>query len=404
MMISRRTVLRAGAVSAAALAFGSRAAFAANAVGVTDAEIKIGQTMPYSGPASAYAVIGKAEAAYFKMINEAGGVNGRKLNLISLDDGYSPPKTVEQTRRLVEQEQVAFIFNSLGTSQNAAIRPYLTENKVPQLFVASGAAMWNDPKNFPWTIGFQPNYQTEASIFGKHILATKPDAKIGVLYQNDAFGKDYLTGVKAGLGAGHAGMVIKEVSYETSEPTVDSQIVTLQGSGADVLVIAATPKFAAQAIRKTFDIGWTPVRYVTDVSLSVASVMKPAGVEKAKGVITANYGKDPTDARWKDDAGFKEYAAFVAKYMSPTDLGDSNVLYGFGAAATMVQVLKQCANDLSRENIMRQAANLKDFELPTLLPGVKINTSPDNFTPIRQEQLCTFNGESWILFGDLLQG
>jgi branched-chain amino acid transport system substrate-binding protein len=403
-MISRRTLLRAGAVSAAALASGSKVAFAADTVGVTDAEIKIGQTMPYSGPASAYAVIGKAEVAYFKMINEAGGVNGRKLNLISLDDGYSPPKTVEQTRRLVEQEQVAFIFNSLGTSQNAAIRPYLTENKIPQVFVASGAAMWNDPKNFPWTMGFQPNYQTEASIFGKHILATKPDAKIGVLYQNDAFGKDYLTGVRAGLGADHAGMVIKEASYETSEPTVDSQIVTLQGSGADVFVIAATPKFAAQAIRKTFDIGWTPVRYVTDVSLSVASVMKPAGVEKAKGVITANYGKDPTDARWKDDAGFKQYSAFVAKYMSPADLGDSNVLYGFGAAATMVQVLKQCANDLSRENIMRQAANLKDFELPTLLPGIKINTSPDNFTPIRQEQLCTFNGESWILFGELLQG
>ena len=403
-MISRRTVLKAGAVSAAALASGARAAFAANAPGITDAEIKIGQTMPYSGPASAYGVIGKAEVAYFKMINEAGGVNGRKLNLISLDDGYSPPKTVEQTRRLVEQEEVAFIFNSLGTSQNAAIRPYLTENKVPQLFVASGAAMWNDPKNFPWTIGFQPNYQTEAAIFGKHILATKPDAKIGVLYQNDAFGKDYLIGLKAGLGADKAGLVIKEASYEVSEPTVDSQIVSLQDSGADTLLIAATPKFAAQAIRKTFDIGWTPVRYMTDVSLSVASVMKPAGLEKSKGVITANYGKDPTDARWKDDSGFKEYAAFVAKYMSPGDLIDSNVVYGFGVAATMVQVLKQCENNLSRENIMKQAANIKDLQLPMLLPGAKINTSPDNFSPIRQMQLESFNGESWSAFGDLLQG
>ncbi|WP_158813941.1 ABC transporter substrate-binding protein [Methylocapsa sp. S129] len=403
-MISRRTLLQAGAVSAAALASGLRPARAANAVGVTEAEIKIGQTMPYSGPASAYGVIGKADVAYFKMINEAGGINGRKLNLISLDDGYSPPKTVEQTRRLVEQEQVAFIFNSLGTPSNAAIRPYLTENKVPQLFVATGAAMWNDPKNFPWTIGWQPNYQTEASIFGKHIVATKPGAKIGVLYQNDAFGKDYLTGLKAGLGADHAGLIIKEASYEVSEPTVDSQIVSLQDSGADVLLIAATPKFAAQAIRKTFDIGWTPVRYMTDVSLSIASVMKPAGLEKSKGVITANYGKDPTDARWKDDEGYKGWAAFVAKYLTPADLIDSNAIYGYGVAATMVQVLKQCENDLSRENIMRQAANIKDLELPMLLPGVKINTSPDNFAPIRQEQLESFNGESWSAFGDLLQG
>jgi branched-chain amino acid transport system substrate-binding protein len=338
------------------------------------------------------------------MINEMGGINGRKLNLISLDDGYSPPKAVEQIRRLVEQEQVAFIFNSLGTPSNFAIRPYLTENKVPQLFVATGAAMWNDPKNFPWTIGWQPNYQTESSIFGKHIVATKPSAKIGVLYQNDAFGKDYLIGLKAGLGADHAGLVIKEASYEVAEPTVDSQIVSLQDSGADVFLIAATPKFAAQAIRKTFDIGWTPVRYLTDVSLSIASVMKPAGLEKSKGVITANYGKDPTDARWKDDAGFKGWAAFVAKYLSPGDLIDSNAVYGYGVAATMVQVLKQCENDLSRENIMRQAANVKDLELPMLLPGVKINTSPDNFAPIRQEQLETFNGESWSAFGELLQG
>jgi branched-chain amino acid transport system substrate-binding protein len=403
-MISRRHLLQACAVSAAALASGLRPARAANAPGITDTEIKIGQTMPYSGPASAYGVIGKADAAYFKMINEAGGINGRKLNLLSLDDGYSPPKTVEQIRRLVEQEQVAFIFNSLGTPSNYAIRPYLTENKVPQLFVATGAAMWNDPQHFPWTIGWQPNYQTEASIFGKHIALTKPDAKIGVLFQNDAFGKDYLTGLKAGLGADKAGLVIKEASYEVSEPTVDSQIVSLQYSGADVLLIAATPKFAAQAIRKTFDIGWTPVRYMTDVSQSIASVMKPAGFEKSKGVISAVYGKDPTDARWKDDPGFKDFAAFIAKYMTPTDLTDANAVYGFGAAATMVQVLKQCGNDLSRENIMKQAGNIKDLELPMTLPGIKINTSPDNFSPIRQMQLATFNGENWSVFGDLLQG
>jgi branched-chain amino acid transport system substrate-binding protein len=377
---------------------------AANAPGITDTEIKIGQTMPYSGPASAYGVIGKADVAYFKMINEAGGINGRKINLISLDDGYSPPKAVEQIRRLVEQEQVAFIFNSLGTPSNYAIRPYLTENKVPQLFVATGAAMWSDPHHFPWTIGWQPNYQTEAHIFGKNIIATTPNAKIGVLYQNDAFGKDYLIGVKDGLGADHAGMIVKEASYEVSEPTVDSQIVSLQDSGADTLLIAATPKFAAQAIRKTFDIGWTPVRYLTDVSQSIAAVMKPAGVEKSKGVISAVYGKDPTDARWKDDAGFKEYAAFIAKYMTPGDLIDANAVYGFDVSATMVQVLKQCGNDLSRENIMKQAANIKDLDLPMALPGSKINTSPDNFSPIRQMQLATFDGESWRPFGDLLQG
>ena len=402
-MITRRTFLQSSA-AAAAFAASASSARADNAPGVTDTEIKIGQTMPYSGPASAYGVIGRTEAAYFKMINDQGGVNGRKINFISLDDAYSPPKTVEQIRRLVEQEQVAFIFNSLGTPPNAAIRQYLNDNKVPQLFVATGAAMFSDPAHFPWTMGWQPNYQTEAKIFGKHILKTKPDAKIAVLYQNDGFGKDYLLGLKDGLGADHAGMVIKEASYETSEPTVDSQIVTLQGSGADVLLIAATPKFAAQAIRKTFDIGWTPVRYMTDVSQSIATVMKPAGLEKSKGVITAIYGKDPTDGRWKDDPGFKEYAAFIGKYMTPADLTDSNAVYGFGVAATMVQVLKQCGDDLSRENIMKQAANIKDLELPMTLPGAKINTSPDNFSPIRQMQLATFNGESWAAYGDLLQG
>jgi branched-chain amino acid transport system substrate-binding protein len=401
-MITRRTFLQSSA-AAAAFAASASSARADNAPGVTDTEIKIGQTMPYSGPASAYGVIGRAEAAYFKMINEKGGVNGRKINFISLDDAYSPPKTVEQIRRLVEQEQVAFIFNSLGTPPNAAIRQYLNDNKVPQLFVATGAAMFSDPAHFPWTMGWQPNYQTEAKIFGKHILKTKPDAKIAVLYQNDGFGKDYLIGLKDGLGADHAGMVIKEASYETSEPTVDSQIVTLQGSGADVLLIAATPKFAAQAIRKTFDVGWTPVRYMTDVSQSIASVMKPAGLDKSKGVITGVYGKDPTDARWKDDPGFKEYAAFIDKYMTPKDLIDFSAVYGFGLGATMIQVLKQCGSDLSRANIMKQAASLKDLELPMLLPGITINTSPDNFSPIRQEALASFNGESWEQFGELYQ-
>ena len=401
-MFTRRSFLQSSA-AAAAFAASVSSARAENAPGVTDTEIKIGQTMPYSGPASAYGVIGRAETAYFKMINEQGGINGRKINLISLDDGYSPPKTVEQVRRLVEQEQVAFLFNTLGTPSNLAIRQYCNDNKVPQLFVATGAATFSDPKQFPWTMGWQPNYQTEANIFAQHILQTKPAAKIGLLYQNDGFGKDYLIGLKDGLGANHSGMVIKEASYETSEPTVDSQVVTLQGSGADVFLLAATPKFAAQAIRKAFDIGWSPARYVTDVSQSIASVMKPAGLDKSKGVITAVYGKDPTDARWKDDPGFKQYAAFIAKYMSPKDLIDSNAVFGFGAAATMIQVLKQCGNDLSRENVMKQAANLKDLELPMSLPGIKINTSPDNFSPIRQEALASFNGESWEQFGELFQ-
>ena len=401
-MLTRRSFLQSSA-AAAAFAASAGAARADNAPGVTDTEIKIGQTMPYSGPASAYGVIGRAETAYFKMLNEQGGVNGRKINLISLDDGYSPPKTVEQVRRLVEEEKVAFLFNTLGTPPNLAIRPYCNENKVPQLFVATGAATFSDPKQFHWTMGWQPNYQTEAKIFAQHILKTKPDAKIGILYQNDDFGKDYLIGLKEGLGSDHAGMVIKEVSYEVSEPTVNSQIVTLQGSGADVFLIAATPKFAAQAIRKTYDLGWKPVRYMTDVSQSISSVMKPAGVEKSKGVITAVYGKDPTDARWKNDAGFKEYSAFVEKYMSPKDLIDSNAVYGFGVAATMVQVLKQCGNDLSRENVMKQAANLKDLELPMSLPGIKINTSPDNYSPIRQEALASFNGDSWEQISELFQ-
>jgi len=401
-MTTRRTFLQSSAAAAAGLATSAWPARADNAPGITDTEIKIGQTMPYSGPASAYGQIGKTEAAYFRMINDMGGVNGRKLNLISLDDGYSPPRTVEQVRRLVEQEQVAFLFNTLGTPPNAAIRQYLNDNKVPQLYVATGAAMWGDPTHFPWTIGFQPNYQTEAAIFAKHILATKPDAKIGALYQNDGFGKDYLIGLKAGLGADHSGMVVKEASYETSEPTVESQVVTLQGSGADVFFIAATPKFAAQAIRKSYDIGWNAARYMTDVSLSVAAVMKPAGLEKSKGVITAIYYKDATDPRWADDPGFKQFAAFVAKYMSPSDMADSNTTYGSLASATMVQALKQCGNDLSRANIMKQAANIKDLELPMLLPGVKINTSPENFYPIRQMQLASFDGASWKLFGDLI--
>ncbi len=400
-MITRRSLLQSGA-AAIALAAGPRAA-RADTPGVTDTEIKIGQTMPYSGPASAYGVIGRTEAAYFKMINDQGGVNGRKINLISLDDGYSPPKTVEQVRRLVEDEKVAFLFNTLGTAPNLAIRQYLNDNKIPQLFVSTGASVFADPTHFYWTIGYNPNYQTEAKIYGKHILATKPDGKIGVLYQNDGFGKDYLIGLKDALGD-KSGMIVKEASYETSEPTVNSQVVTLQGSGADILIIAATPKFAAQAIRKSYDLGWTGVRYLSNVSPSIATVLKPAGLEKSKGLICAYYGKDPTDAKWKDDPGMKEWAAFCDKYLSHSEFVDANAAYAFSAAGTMLQTIKQCGADLSRDNVMKQAANIKDLQLPLLLPGMRINTSPTNYSPIRQMQLATFDGQSWQLFGELLMG
>jgi branched-chain amino acid transport system substrate-binding protein len=401
-MITRRTFLQSSA-AAAAFAASAGSARADNAPGITDTEIKIGQTMPYSGPASAYGVIGRTEAAYFKMINDQGGINGRKINLISLDDAYSPPKTVEQVRRLVEDEKVAFTFQTLGTAPNLAIRQYLNDNKVPQLFVSTGAAVFADPQHFPWTIGYNPNYQTEAHIYGKDILKTKPDGKIAVLYQNDGFGKDYLIGLKAELGD-HAGMIVKEASYETSEPTVDSQVVTLQGSGADIFIIGATPKFAAQAIRKSSDLGWDATRYLSNVSPSIATVLKPAGLEKSKGVITAYYGKDPTDARWKDAPDLKAWQAFCDKYMSQKEFVDANATYAFSAASTMVQVLKQCGNDLSRDNVMKQAANVRDFEPPMVLPGMRINTSPTNFSPIRQMQLAKFDGQSWQLFGDLLMG
>jgi branched-chain amino acid transport system substrate-binding protein len=403
-MISRRRLLQTTAASAATLATRSLPAWAANAPGVTDKEIKIGQTMPYSGPASAYGAIGKAELAYFKKVNDEGGINGRMINLLSLDDGYSPPKTVEQIRRLVEQDGVAFIFQSLGTPSNSAIQKYLNDRKVPQLFVATGATKWNDPKHFPWTMGWQPNYQTEAHIYAKYLLAEKPGAKIGILYQNDDYGKDYVIGLKDGLGDKAKTMIVKEESYETSDPTIDSQIVSLQASGADTFLNATTPKFAAQAIRKSYDIGWKPLHFLNNVSISVSSVLTPAGLEKSAGVITADYRKDPTDPRWKDDAGYKQWLEFMKKYMPDADLADNDHPYGMMAAMTLVQVLKQCGNDVSRENIMKEAANLHDLEMPMLLPGIKINTSPDNFAPIKQMQLQHFDGKSWELFGDVLSG
>ena len=402
-MVSRRLFLQSSAVAISGFAtLRVTKARAENAPGVTDTEIKIGQTMPYSGPASAFGVLGRAEAAYFRFINEAGGINGRKINLISLDDGYSPPKTVEQTRRLVEQERVAFIFGSLGTAPNAAIRPYLTDNNVPQLLISSSASMFADSKHFPWTTPNAVSYQTEAHIFVKHILAANPGAKIGLLYQNDGYGKDYQTGVRETLGSTRAEMLIKEVSYEVLEPTVDSQIITLQGAGVDTLVIAALAKPGSQAIRKAYDIGWTPLRYVSYPANSIATVLRPAGLERSKGLISSAALKDPSDPRWKDDPGYKEWEAFAAKYMSPADLADVNAIAGWGIAQMLVRVLQQCGDDLSRENIMRQATNLKDFVTPMLLPGIKINTSPDNYFPIRQLQMVRFNGVNWELFGDVM--
>ena len=403
-MVSRRLFLQSCAAAAVAAASPVRNAWAANAPGVTDTEIKIGQTFPYSGPASGYGAIARAEAAYFKMINEKGGVNGRKLNLISLDDGYSPAKTVEQTRRLIEQEGVAFTFQSFGGFTNLAVRTYLNANKAPQLFVSAGADQIDDPDHFPWTIGFNPATSTEGRIYTKHILATKADAKIGVLYQNDQLGKTFLAGVRDALGDQHAGMLVKEVSYEVAEPTVDSQVVTLQGAGVDALIIAATSKPAAQAIRKVYDLGWTPERYLFFGAASIAGTLKPAGLEKSKGLITAGYLKDPTVPTWQDDPGFKEWAAFATKYMSPADVREGTAVYGFTTAATMVHVLEQCGDDLSRENILRQALMIKDLELPMLSPGIKINTAPDNYFLIRQLQLARFNGEMWEPFGELISG
>ena len=371
--------------------------------GASDTEIKIGQTMPYSGPASAYGTVGRAEAAYFQMINEQGGVNGRRLALISLDDGYSPPRTVEQIRRLVEEDGVLFIFQSLGTPTNTAIQKYLNARRVPQLFVATGATKWGDPQNFPWTMGWQPSYQSEGRIYAKYVLQHRPNAKIGVLYQNDDYGKDYVKGLKDGLGS-RASLIVKEVSYEVTDPSVDSQIVTLQASGVDTFYLVATPKFAAQAIRKSYDIGWRPLGLLNNVSTSVAAVLEPAGLEKSIGLITALYVKDPTDPQWQKDKSFRDWVEWMKKYYPQGDLTDIYNVLGYSVGQTLVQVLKQCGDDLTRENVMRQAANLKDFELPMLLPGIRINTGANDFYPIEQMQLARFDGKRWVLFGEVITG
>ncbi len=388
---------------AAALALAAPAAAQKNyGPGVTDTEIKIGQTMPYSGPASAYGTIGKAEAAYFAMINEQGGVNGRKINLVSLDDSYSPPKAVEQTRKLVEQEGVLFDFGPLGTPTNTAIQKYLNDRKVPQLFVATGATKWGDPEHFPWTIGWQPTYQTEGHIFAKYLLQERPNAKIAILYQNDDYGKDYVKGLKDGLGSKAANMIVTEATYETSDPTIDSQIIQLQASGADAFYNVTTPKFAAQAIRKTYDIGWKPLQLLNSVSASVSAVLQPAGVEKSIGVISLLYFKDPTDPQWHNDKGYLDWLAWMKKYYPDGNLEDGFNVYGYNVAQGLVQVLKQCGDQLTRENIMKQAASL-NLQLPMLLPGVKVSTGPTQFFPIREMQLARFDGKIWQLFGKVIE-
>ncbi len=371
--------------------------------GATDTEIKIGNIMPYSGPASSYATIGKTEAAYFRMINEQGGINGRKINFISYDDGYSPPKTVEQARKLVESDEVLFIMNPLGTPGNSAIQKYMNQKKVPQLFVSTGAAKWADPQNFPWTMGWQPSYQGEARVYAKYILQNYPGKTIGILFQNDDFGKDYLIGIKEGLGDKAGSLIISEVPYEVTSPTVDSQIVQIKSANPDIFLNIATPKFAAQAIKKVAEIGWKPLQIVTNVSASVGSVMKPAGYDNAQGVLSAAYMKDPKDPTWNDDAAMKTWRAFMDKYYPEGDKEDGATVFGYGVAQGIVQVLKQCGDNLSRENIMKQAANL-DFEIGIYLPGTRIKTSPTDFSPLEQLQMMRFKGESWELFGPLMSG
>jgi branched-chain amino acid transport system substrate-binding protein len=402
--MKRRDLLAAGtALLSSPLGAPFISARAADTPGVTATEIRIGHTIAYSGPASGYGVIGKAEAAFWNMVNEQGGVAGRKINFISLDDGYSPPKTVEQVRRLVEQDQVALLFNTLGTPTNSAIQRYVNQKKVPHLFISTGADKWGDYEHFPWTMGFQPSYRTEAQIYTKFILQQNPNAKIAILYQNDDFGKDYPAGVKDILGDRFDKMTVT-ASYETTDATIDSQITSLQASGAEVLLVAAIPKFAAQSIKKVHDLGWKPLFFMTNVAISVGTVMVPAGPENSIGMISTNYLKDSTDPRWDNDAGMKEWRDFMVKNVPGADMTDLSYVFAYGVSLVMLQVLKQCGDDFSRENIMRQAANLKDFDDRVTLPGIRINTSPTNFHPIKAMQLMKWDGKTWVPFGGIIEG
>ncbi len=399
-----RTTRRQTLIAAASLALPAAPALAQKKYGpgASDKEIKLGQTMPYSGPASAYGTIGKAHQAYFKMLNDAGGINGRQIKLISLDDGYSPPKTVEQVRKLVEQEEVLAMFQTLGTPSNTAIHKYMNAKKVPHLFLATGATKWSDPKNFPWTLGFNLSYQAEGQIYARYLLKNKPNAKIGILFQNDDFGKDVLKGVEDGLGAAGAKLVVAKVSYEVTDPTVDSQILTLQASGADTFINITTPKFGAQAVRKAWDSGWKPLHIINNVSASVGSVLTPAGLDKSVGLLTLQYYKDPNDPQWKDDPNMLEWRAFMGRYYRDGDPKDASNLYAYLTAQTMVHVLKACGNDLTRENVMKQAASIKALKLPLMLPGMTLNTSPTDYFLVKQGQLAKFTGTQWQGFGDVL--
>ncbi len=401
--LTRRSILAAAPAALAAFrVFPARAK--EYGPGVTDTEIKIGNTVPYSGPASSYGTIGKVQTAYYKLINEKGGINGRKVTFLSYDDAYTPPKTVEQARKLVEQDQVLLIESPLGTPTNSAIWQYMNQKKVPQLFVATGATKWNDPKGHPWTMGWQPNYQSEGRIYAAYILEHKPNGKIGVLYQNDDFGKDYLKGLKDGLGEKNAKMVQVEGPYETTDPTVDSQIVSMKAAGCDVFVNTGIPKFAAQGIRKSAEIEWKPLHILSSVGNSVGAALKPAGLDNAKDIITDFYLKDPTDPAWKDDQGMKDWVTFMDKYFPEGDKSDGGNVVGYSQAQSVVQVLTQCGDVLTRDNVMKQAANLKDFVLPMSLPGIKLNTTPDDFAPMKQVQMAKFDGARWQLFGPLLSG
>jgi branched-chain amino acid transport system substrate-binding protein len=379
-MISRRAVLTTGLAAATTGALARP--YVARAAAT---EIKIGNTMPYSGPASSYGVIGRTESAFFKMVNEQGGVDGHKINFISLDDGYSPPKTVEDIRQLVEEDHVDFCFQTLGTPPNSAIAPYLNRKKIPQLFVGSGASKWSDYKKYPWTMGWQPNYRTEAQIYTKYMLQTVKDPKLGILYQNDDFGKDYPTGVRDILGDKWDKIVVRNASYETTDATIDSQIAELQSAGANVLLVAGIPKFAAQ-------------------SIAIGTVMRPAGPEKAVGMISTQYLKDPTDPAWKDDEGMKVWRAFMAKYNPSGDTTDAATAFAYGISLTMMQVLKQCKGDYSPANVMQQAQNLHDVVNPIVLPGIKMNTSPTDHRPIKEMQLQKWDGKTWVRFGGLIEG
>ena len=401
MKTSRRGFM--GSVSAAAIVSSSSVAFGQKKYdeGASDTEIKIGHCCPYSGPASAYGVIGKSHQAFFKAINEAGGINGRKINFITYDDGYSPPKTVEAVRRLVEQDKVLLLFQTLGTPTNTAIHKYVNQKKIPHLYISTGASKWGDPKHFPWTMGFQPDYNTEGQIYAKHILANVKDAKIGVLMQNDDFGKDYVDGFKKSLGK-DADKIVKHVTYEITDPTVDSQIIQLKDSDANVFFNVATPKFAAQAIRKAADIGWKPAHYMTNVSASVAAVMKPAGFPNGQGIITAAYLKDPTDKQWENEPDMKTWRAWMAKNMPGENTSDGSYVFAYAVATLMAETLKKCGDNLTRENVMKQAASFHNLQLPLVLPGITVNTSPTDYYPLQAVQLSRFKGESWDLFGEVM--